>query len=143
MKTFYEGHDAEYKKRFAAGSQGWDSSDNGYEIHQSILTKILAAGHAPKTGKLLELGCGAGNIGLWFAGLGYSVSGIDIAPTAVELAQKRAIESGADASFCVGNVLDLEPYEEDEFDFVFLIILLVLTLQLVGTIHKVFSFFIT
>jgi SAM-dependent methyltransferase len=119
MKTCYEGHDAEYRKRLSAGSLGWDVSDDGYEIHQSKLSDILADGRAPSTGKLLELGCGAGNIGLWFAGLGYSVSGIDIAPTAVELAQKRAAESGADASFCIGNVVNLEPFADDTFDFVY------------------------
>jgi len=119
MKTFYEGHNAVYKKRLAAGSRGWDVSEDGYEIHQSILSDVLANGRAPSSGKLLELGCGAGNIGLWFAGLGYSVSGVDIAPTAVELAQKRAVESGADASFYVGNVVDLVSFADDTFDFVY------------------------
>lgn len=119
MKTFYEGHDDEYKKRLAAGSPGWDTSADAYEIHQTKLSDILANGRAPSTGKLLELGCGAGNIGLWFAGQGYSVSGIDIAPTAVRLAQKRAVESGAEASFYIGNVVDLEPFADDTFDFVY------------------------
>ena len=119
MKTFYEGHDAIYKKRLASGARGWDISEDGYEVHQSTISDVLAKGRAPSTGKLLELGCGAGNIGLWFAGLGYSVSGVDIAPTAVELAQKRVAESGANASFCVGNVVDLESFADDTFDFVY------------------------
>lgn len=86
---------------------------------QSKLEKIISFGRAPKSGELLELGCGAGNIGLWFAGLEYSVSGIDISPTAVNLAQKRAKESSANATFCTGNVLDLKPFADETFDFVY------------------------
>lgn len=119
MKTNYEGHDKVYKQRLAAGARGWDVSDNGYEIHQSKLNKVLEIGIAPQSGKLLELGCGAGNIGLWFAELGYSVSGIDISPTAVALANKRAIDAKLDASFSVGSVLELLEYPDNSFDFVY------------------------
>ena len=119
MKTNYIGHEAVYKKRLAAGARGWDVSADGYEIHKAKLQKVLDMGFAPKNGKLLELGCGAGNIGLWFAELGYFVCGIDIAPTAVELAQKRATESGLNAKFSVGSVLELAKYADDSFDFVY------------------------
>ena len=119
MKTNYAGHDEVYRKRLAAGARGWDVSENGYEIHKAKLQDVLAMGFAPKSGKLLELGCGAGNIGLWFAELGYSVCGIDIAPTAVELAQKRAQKSGLETKFSVGSVLDLEEFAADAFDFVY------------------------
>jgi SAM-dependent methyltransferase len=119
MKTFYEGHDDIYKKRLAAGARGWDDSEDGYEVHQSKLATLLAEGHAPRSGSLLELGCGAGNIGLWFAGRGYAVSGIDIAPTAIALAQRRAAEFDGVATFVLGNVVDLEPFADDAFDFVY------------------------
>jgi len=119
MKTNYIGHDEVYKKRLAAGARGWDVSDDGYEIHQSKLQKVLNMGIAPSEGRLLELGCGAGNIGLWFAEQGYSVCGLDIAPTAVELAQSRAQESGLNAQFSVGSVCELNSYEDDSFDFVY------------------------
>ena len=119
MKTNYSGHDEVYKKRLAAGARGWDVSDDGYEVHKAKLQKVLDMGIAPSSGKLLELGCGAGNIGLWFAQRGYSVSGIDIAPTAVGLANKRALESGTDANFSVGSVLELSEYADASFDFVY------------------------
>jgi len=119
MKTHYIGHDDIYKKRLAAGARGWDVSEDGYEVHQAKINDVLQMGFAPKSGKLLELGCGAGNIGLWFAEQGYSVCGVDIAPTAVDLAQKRAEESRLDAKFYVGSVIDLAEYSDNTFDFVY------------------------
>ncbi|MFT5481907.1 MAG: SAM-dependent methyltransferase [Halieaceae bacterium] len=119
MKTFYEGHEALYQKKLAEGAPGWDSDVAEYRTHELLITKALANGHAPKTGCLLELGCGAGNIGLWFAQRGYLVSGIDIAPTAVALAQKRALELNSDALFSVGDVIYLEQFADDAFDFVY------------------------
>jgi len=119
VKTDYARHDEVYKQRLAAGAAGWDPSPEGYEEHTSKIAAVLAEGRAPKSGRLLELGCGAGNIGLWFAERGYSVCGIDIAPTAVELAKKRAAEAQADASFEVGSVLDLSRYPDNSFDFVY------------------------
>lgn len=119
MKTNYVGHDKVYKKRLAEGARGWDVSDVGYEVHQAKLQKVLNMGFAPSSGKLLELGCGAGNIGLWFASFGYTVSGIDISETAVALAQQRAEDSGADAVFSVGSVLELSDYADAFFDFVY------------------------
>jgi SAM-dependent methyltransferase len=119
MKTDYLGHDAEYKKRLAEGAIGWNPEADGYPIREADLEAVLAGGRMPDSGTLLELGCGCGNMGLWFAGLGYTVHGIDIAPTAVELAQKRARELDLDATFCVGSVVDLEPYADASFDWVY------------------------
>jgi len=119
LKTNYVGHDDVYKKRLALGARGWDVSDDGYEIHQSKIKEVLAMGFAPDSGRLLELGCGAGNMGLWFAQQGYVVSGIDISATAVDLANKRAYETGADAKFTIGNVIELDSFFEASFDFVY------------------------
>ena len=119
MKTNYIGHEKVYRERLAGGARGWDVSVDGYEIHQAKLAKVLAMGFTPQSGKLLELGCGAGNIGLWFAQQGYSVAGIDIAPTAIELAQQRAEESELDAEFRTGSVLDLADFQDSSFDFVY------------------------
>jgi SAM-dependent methyltransferase len=119
MKTDYERHDEQYKRRLAKGAIGWNPDADGYPIREAELRAIMDGGRVPSSGMLLELGCGCGNMGLWFAGLGYTVHGIDIAPTAVELAQGRARERDLDATFCVGSVVHLEPYADDLFDFVY------------------------
>ena len=119
MKTNYAGHDAAYKQKLAAGARGWDTSKNGYELRQKKLTGILKNGHAPQSGKLLELGCGTGVIGRWFAELNYSVSGIDISTTAVQHANEQTIKKEANASFHVGDVITLDIFEDNSFDFIY------------------------
>ena len=119
MKTHYEGHDGLYRRRKAAGTAGWDDSPDGYAKFQRQVTEALSHGHAPKGGRLLELGCGAGNMTLWFAEQGYEVYGVDIAPTAIEWAREQAAAQGVAAEFSVGSVVDLAEFESSFFDFVF------------------------
>jgi ubiquinone/menaquinone biosynthesis C-methylase UbiE len=116
-RTNYIGHDDAYKKRKAEGQPGW-GWDKDYQRSETILEKVLQAEHVPKSGRLLELGCGAGNITLWLAEKGFEVYGVDIAPTAIEWAKEKAREQNLAADFRVGNVLDLEEYPDDFFDFV-------------------------
>ncbi|MCM8532739.1 MAG: class I SAM-dependent methyltransferase [Lentisphaeraceae bacterium] len=119
MKTNYSGHDDVYKKRLASGARGWDTSANGYELRIEKLQKVLSRNHAPQSGKLLELGCGTGVIGLWFASLGFSVSGIDISPTAIHHANIQTEEVQSSATFHIGDVISLEVFEDDSFDFIY------------------------
>ena len=118
MKTNYVGHDRVYQKRRAQGKSGWDASDAPYEESKQRLSQLLAEGHAPKTGRFLELGCGAGNMTVWFAAKGYETYGIDISPAAIEWARDRARNLGVVADFRVGSVVDLQSYPDRFFDFV-------------------------
>ncbi len=118
MKADYLIHEEVYERRLAQGAVGWDPAD-GYPLRIAHLRAIMDGGRMPASGLLLELGCGCGNIGLWFAELGYTVHGIDIAPTAVSRARERARDLALDATFRVGNVLHLTPYSDDVFDVVY------------------------
>ncbi len=53
-----------------------------------------AADVAPQTLHFLELGCGAGPNLVWLAHRGITVSGVDIAPTAIELARQTLTSAG-------------------------------------------------
>ncbi len=117
MKTNYAGHNAQYKKNKAEGKHGWDPTPEITQETITTLEKALGVGHAPQKGTLLELGCGAGNIGLWFAQKGYEVYGIDIAPTAIDWAKEKAKEQGLKADFRAGNVVDLKDYKDNFFNF--------------------------
>ncbi len=117
MKTDYIAHDREYQKRRAKGNAGWDDADTIRE-NVVILTEAFAAAHFPRHGRLLEMGCGAGDMSLGLAALGYDVSGVDIAPSAIAWAQDKARERGLTADFRVGDVLDLVHYTDDSFDIV-------------------------
>jgi ubiquinone/menaquinone biosynthesis C-methylase UbiE len=67
--------------------------------------------------KILEIGCGAGN-NLWFAAReGFTVSGVDGSPSAIEYAQKRFAEDGLKGDFRVADFTVL-PHADGQFDFV-------------------------
>jgi SAM-dependent methyltransferase len=67
------------------------------------LAKALAA-RGLKGGAFLDLGAGPGTQAIELARLGFDVTGSDISPTAVTLAQERA--RGTTARFVVDDVLD-------------------------------------
>jgi len=118
MRTWYEGHDRAYQKCRAKGQVGWDTTE-GYKEFQILAEEVFHFATLPKHGKLLELGCGAGNMTLWFAEKGYQAYGVDIAPSAIAWAQEHAQKYNLRADFKVGNVLDLHEYSDDFFDVVF------------------------
>jgi SAM-dependent methyltransferase len=115
MRTNYIGHDLAYQRRRAAGEIGWGSAEDLAE-HFASLEKVLARPEFPRAGRLLELGCGAGNVTIWFGAKGYSVSGVDIAPTAIAWARDNAAAAGIAADFAVGDVVTLAG--NDELDVV-------------------------
>jgi SAM-dependent methyltransferase len=119
MKTDYVGHDRVYQNHRGGGQPGWDSSDARYEEFKVQVERVIARGAAPQSGRLLELGCGAGNMTVWFAGRGYEAHGVDIAPTAIDWAKERARSGNVDVRFVVGDVIRLVNYPESCFDFVF------------------------
>ena len=75
----------------------------------------------PREARVLELGCGAGaNLaGIAAANPGVRAVGVDLAPTAVEVAQATAAAAGLEnVTFNVGDVLALTEGELGEFDYV-------------------------
>lgn len=67
--------------------------------------------------KLLDVGCGAGQLALIAARAGARVTGCDIATNWVEAAQARARAEGLEVTFEEGDAEDL-PYRDGEFDVV-------------------------
>ena len=47
----------------------------------------------------VDLGCGAGNYAIWLVSQGFQMTGIDISPKAVEIANRLAEERGVDCHF--------------------------------------------
>lgn len=67
---------------------------------------------------VLDLGCGTGNNIWFFLDAGMRVSGMDISPTAIDMARERIGELGFDQpDLRVGSISEL-PWEEGTFDFV-------------------------
>jgi ubiquinone/menaquinone biosynthesis C-methylase UbiE len=69
--------------------------------------------------RVLDLGCGSGAYSLWFAGRGAKVSGIDLSPVMVSIAEEKARRLGLDARFRAGDMSERLPFDDGEFDIVF------------------------
>ena len=114
----YAQHDAAYRSLRERGAMGWDAAD---AIYDEMLSRVAPAlpdllKEAPQ--EILELGCGAGNFSVLLAQRGYAVSGVDIAPTAIDWATERAADSGVAAQFSVDSVVTLATYSNASMDVV-------------------------
>jgi SAM-dependent methyltransferase len=58
-------------------------------------------------GRVIDVGCGSGEIALMTAALGLDTTGVDAAPSGIEIALRKARERGLQARFLVHDVLDL------------------------------------
>jgi SAM-dependent methyltransferase len=72
---------------------------------QPPFARLAAAGRL--RGRALDIGCGTGEHALMAATAGCEATGIDIAPSAIRLAQAKANERGISARFMVGDARDL------------------------------------
>jgi SAM-dependent methyltransferase len=63
-------------------------------------------------GRVLDVGCGTGEHALMAARLGHEATGIDMAPTAIAIAQGKARDRGVTARFLVWDALRLSDLHE-------------------------------
>jgi pimeloyl-ACP methyl ester carboxylesterase len=92
------------------GSQDFEASYSGtppWDIgHPQPAFQALADSGGLR-GRVLDAGCGTGEHALMAARMGLDASGIDAAPTAIEIAKRKARDRGLEAHFLVWNALDL------------------------------------
>lgn len=69
------------------------------------------------SGRILDAGCGTGDNAIFLTERGYAVTGVDGAPTAIEIASQRASDRGVDVPFVVADATELDGFEQ-EFDTV-------------------------
>ena len=82
---------------------------------QPAIVRLAETG--PIKGSVLDVGCGTGENVLYLAEHGYAAAGVDGAPTAIKKARAKAKRRGLNASFEVGDALNL-PIPERQFDTV-------------------------
>ncbi|MDT5312254.1 MAG: hypothetical protein QOE74_1274 [Mycobacterium sp.] len=68
-------------------------------------------------GDVLDIGCGLGDNAVFLAENGHVVTGLDISPTALIIAEQRAKDAGVDVTFAVADSTKLDGYT-DAFDTV-------------------------
>ena len=92
--------------------QPWDASyhdgpapwDTGHP--QPAIVRLAARGGF--AGAVLDAGCGTGENALHLAALGLAVTGVDVAETAVAMAQEKARDRGVEAEFSVADAFRLD-----------------------------------
>ncbi|HEY2704693.1 MAG TPA: class I SAM-dependent methyltransferase [Candidatus Dormibacteraeota bacterium] len=93
------------------GTQGFDAAYTGtppWEIGrpQPALAELVDGGRV--TGRVLDAGCGTGELTLLAASRGLEATGVDASPRAIAIARRKAAERGlAGVRFEVGDALDL------------------------------------
>ena len=107
--------DERYRKRKTESRLGWTDS---YEKKFARIKEVLAKYPIPQNSRILELGCGAGNIALFMAELGYESYGIDLSPDAIVWAEDKKKQLGISATFCLGNAVELTEYPADYFELI-------------------------
>lgn len=87
------------------------------QTQADFFMKLLNANKLGK-GKALDLGCGVGAKSIVLAKKGFKVTGIDIAPTAIKYARKKAKKAGVKVRFIAADATNLSFLGNEKFDFV-------------------------
>ncbi len=89
----------DFEERYKTGDLPWDTGDHDKNLEQVIKEYSIAPS------PVMELGAGSGSDAVWLAGEGFKVTAIDLSPTAVEIARRKAAGAGVRIDFIVADVL--------------------------------------
>jgi SAM-dependent methyltransferase len=104
-------YDEVYRDTADSGGPPWDIGGP-----QPALAEVLDEG--VKGPKVLDIGCGAGDLAIALARRGYDVTAIDISRVAIDMARAKAASEGLTVHFEVQNARDLS-LPSAPFDSVF------------------------
>jgi 2-polyprenyl-3-methyl-5-hydroxy-6-metoxy-1,4-benzoquinol methylase len=123
MKYYYREHVDGYQRMRTEGKKSWDEihgNPDGFENFSSrpFLEEVLPQLHFPvPKPEVLEYGCGTGPGACFLAERGFNVEGIDLIPTAIEIAKQLAKERNLDIHYEVLDVCKL-PHEGKKYDMI-------------------------
>lgn len=90
-----------WNDRYRDGNLPWDTGRPSSELQRVV------SQHAIQPCRALDIGCGTGSSSVWLAQQGFDVTGVDVAPLAVERASERATAAGVTVRFIAADVLAL------------------------------------
>jgi 2-polyprenyl-3-methyl-5-hydroxy-6-metoxy-1,4-benzoquinol methylase len=88
------------------------------EMPPDALVELVRSGTV-RPCRTIDLGCGAGNYAIYLAGLGFDVTGIDSAPTAIKIARENAQKTGVSCTFIAADLLGDLHEVSGTFDFAY------------------------
>ncbi|MBI9011821.1 MAG: methyltransferase domain-containing protein [Clostridiales bacterium] len=112
-------HEVIYKKLRASGYKGWGGSMyetrmSGWDTDLKKLFQIIPM----DSGRILEMGCGAGDVSIKLTQMGFELTGVDISQTAIEWAKTKAKDKNLQIDFLAKNVADEALLEGNRYDLV-------------------------
>jgi len=102
----------DWNESYRDGNLPWDTGRPSGELER------VFSQNAVRPCRALEIGCGTGTNCVWLVRQDFEVTGIDVAPLAVDQAKKRATAAGVKVHFLVADVLHL-PELNGPFEFFF------------------------
>ena len=102
----------DWNRRYETADMPWDSGLVSRELRRIVEASEITHGAA------IEFGCGTGTNAVYLAEQGFEVTGVDLAPLAVERAKAKAQAGDVNVQFVCGDVTRLEQIS-GPFDFVF------------------------
>jgi len=103
----------EIYKKLPLGNIPWN-----IEVPPDALVELVNSDKVQRC-NTIDLGCGTGNYAVYLAGVGFSVTGIDISPTAIKTARESAKRKALKCNFFVADVLGDLGEVKDLFDLAF------------------------
>jgi SAM-dependent methyltransferase len=91
----------EWNARYRDGNLPWDTGRPSSELQRVVSRNAIQPCRA------FEIGCGTGTNSVWLVQQGFEVTGIDLAPLAVEHAERRASAAGVKVHFLAADVLNM------------------------------------
>ena len=85
-----------------------------FQNHWRVFRDVMKTAHA---GQALEVGCGRGSMGAFFADAGFETTLLDTSPTALRIAQSNFLNDDLDGQYVCGDALNL-PFGDDKFDVI-------------------------
>jgi len=120
-------NDYNNEKRLLESSEYWDAAaatfddepDHGLRdlIVRTAWTRLLQMQLPSNQSTILDIGCGTGSLSMVSAGLGHKVSGIDLSPAMIKLAQAKAAAQGYQIHFQVMDAA-FPKFAPQQFDVV-------------------------
>jgi methyl halide transferase len=101
-----------WERRYQTDDSPWDLGDPAPPLVNFLADSAIVPG------RMAVLGCGSGHDALLFARSGFSVTGFDFAPSAIERANAAAAAQGFKATFVEQDIFAFPPELHQTFDYV-------------------------
>ena len=89
-----------------------------FESPPKSLVELVESG-CVQPSKTIDIGCGAGNYAIYLASVGFDVTGVDISPSAIAIAEANAKEENVSCRFVVADVLGGLAEIAETFEFAY------------------------